>query len=210
MKATRHPGRLIVLEGVDGSGKSTLQRLLAAKWRAQGWKVGQAREPADRSLGRDAQVAGVADPWTSAMLFTLDRMIARPRLQRLLETNDLVLMDRSYFSTLAYQGSALPTSVRKRLALLQRRLNITPDRVVLLDLPARTALLRLSRRGGKRAPLERLRTLERVARAYRAMARPPRWLTVDATGSPPQLVELIDRRLRSWRGRPGPGRPPGT
>lgn len=208
MRPSAARGRLIVLEGIDGTGKSTLQRRLARRWRKAGWTVALAREPNDRTLGARAQAAGVDDPWSSGLLFTLDRLAARPRLESLLAGADLVVMDRSFYSTLAYQGSALPPSDRRRLALLQREATIAPDRVVLLDLPPSTALARVGRRGRSRAPLERAKTLHRVARAYRALARAPRWVVVDARAPPDQCEAEVARRLSRWLGRPPAARPP--
>ena len=208
MTARPRPGRLVVLEGIDGTGKSTLQRNLARRWRSEGWSVELAREPHLRSLGRRAQAVALSDPWTSALLFTLDRLAARPALVRRLRRADLVLMDRSFYSTLAYQGSALPPARRRALEALQRAATRLPDRVVLLDLPASEALRRVGRRGGRRAPLERRRTLERVARAYRRMARAPRWVRVDARLPPAECAEAVARQLRRWLGGPPSGRPP--
>ena len=201
-------GRLIALEGIDGTGKSTLQRRLARRWRAAGWKVALAREPNDRRLGAQAQAAGVVDPWSSGLLFTLDRLAARSRVESLLAVADLVVMDRSFYSTLAYQGSALPPTERRMLERLQREATIVPDRVVLLDLPPAQALSRVGRRGRSRAPLERLRTLRRVAGAYRALARAPRWVVVDARAPPDRCEAEVARRLSRWLGRPPAARPP--
>ncbi len=102
-------GVLVAIEGIDGVGKSTLQRALAARLRREGFVVGLWHEPTDARLGHRAQLAGTSDPWTAAMFFTLDRALARPRLERLITRSDVVLADRSFYSTLAYQGSALPS-----------------------------------------------------------------------------------------------------
>lgn len=195
--AARH-GRLVTLEGIDGAGKSTVLRRLSTRWRARGLRVTTAREPADPLLGRMAQELGARDPWASAMLFTLDRMLARSRLERNLAIHDVVLQDRSYFSTLAYQGSALPAPEAARLKRLQSKVTVNPDRVVLLALDPSRALARLSRRGGAREPFERLRTLARVDRAYRLLARPPRWVTVDADRPLGVVVADVDRALGPW------------
>jgi len=188
-------GRLIALEGIDGAGKSTLARALAARLRQDGWSVARRREPADRELGALAQSAGATDAWTGAVYFTLDRHLARPGLERALARHDLVITDRSFYSTLAYQGSALGPRDRRRLEALQRVATRAPDRVVLLDLPPAEALRRLGRRGAGRGPLERRRVLARVARAYRAMARRPGWIVVDGRLPPRALAEATRRGL---------------
>ncbi|HTW55844.1 MAG TPA: dTMP kinase [Thermoplasmata archaeon] len=184
----RRAGRLIALEGIDGAGKSTLLRALAPALRRRGFSVAVHREPVDRRLGALAQSASLSDAWTGAVYFTVDRYLGRPGLRRLLARHDFVLSDRSLFSTLAYQGSALSPRDRKRLEGLQRDATIAPDRVLLLEIAPSIAVGRVGDRRSARGPLERRRTLARVAAAYRRLARRPRWTVLDATLPRRELV----------------------
>jgi dTMP kinase len=206
-RGKRRRGRLIALEGIDGVGKSTLARAIARKLRARGLKVVLRREPDDPLIGRLAQSASVSDPWSGAIYFTLDRHLARPALDLALVRNDIVVCDRSFYSTLAYQGSALGVRDRRRLERLQRSVTREPDDVLFLDLPPREALARLGRRNTGRGPLERLHTLERVARSYRSMARRHRWTVLDAHLPRPELaagaLEALGFRPRPTRRRTG-------
>ena len=120
-----------------------------------------------------------SDPVGAAIHFTLDRLLARPRLERLLRDREVVLSDRSFYSTLAYQGSGLPTRGRQALQRLQQRVARSPDLVLWVDLPVEEALRRVGRRGSVRSPVERRRMLRRVSAAYRAMARGRRWIRLD-------------------------------
>jgi dTMP kinase len=207
MRTGRRRGALVVLEGIDGSGKSTLQRALAERWEARGWPVLLRREPNDPELGREAQLQGARDPLAGAVYFTLDRALNRPLTEAALARKVVVLQDRSYYSTIAYQASAMTPAERLAILLLQRRVSVEPDRVLWLDLSPVEALRRLDARGGPRAPLERRRTLERVRRAYRRMARPPRWAILDASQGPSTVAERADRQLYAFlRRRLGPGR----
>ncbi len=205
MSSSRGPGRLVALEGIDGTGKSTLQRRLARRLRASGWRVVLWREPTDPRLGRRAQELARRDPLGGAVGFTVDRLLARPTLLEALARADVVLSDRSFYSTLAYQGSALPPAPRRALARLQRGVTVPPDRVLWLELPAAEALRRVGRRGNHRAPLERLRTLRRVARAYAGFARAGRWWVLDARRSRTELADGAYERLAAWL--PPPRRP---
>jgi dTMP kinase len=218
-KMPRAGGRLIALEGVDGAGKSTLLRALGRTLRRRGYSVRLRREPVDPTIGHLAQEAGAQDPWTGAVYFTVDRHLAAPGLEEDLRRYDVVLSDRSFYSTLAYQGSRLSPRERARLEELQRRATVVPDRVILLDLPPAWIGRRLSGRGAERGPLERTQALRRVARAYRGLARRGGWTVLDARQSPRALLVACEAalglgrrlRVRAARGKPlrirgGPGR----
>ncbi len=199
----RRRGRLIALEGIDGAGKSTLLRALGSALRRRGYRVRLRREPSDATLGRLAQQVGAQDAWAGAVYFTVDRELAAPRLRADLARFDLVLSDRSLYSTLAYQGSRLPPGERRRLVQLQRRATVLPDRVVLLDLPIAWLDRRLRRRAGARGPLERRASLARVARAYRGLARAGGWLVLDARRPRRELVASAIAGLRLGARPPG-------
>jgi dTMP kinase len=199
-------GRFVALEGIDGAGKSTLLRALGRSLRRQGWAVRLRHEPVDRTLGRLAQEAGARDAWSGAVYFTVDRHLAAPRLRADLRRYDLVLSDRSLYSTLAYQGSRLPPKERARLEQLQRRATVVPDRVILLDLPPVWIARRLAVRAATRGPLERRAALGRVARAYRGLARRDAWVVLDARLPRGVLLRRAKESVDSLVRRSGTGR----
>ncbi len=201
MPARMSRGILIALEGIDGSGKTSVARRLARRLRTAGLSVAVCREPNDPALGRRAISAATRDPWTAAVYFTVDRFLARPAVEDALRTHDVVISDRSFYSTLAYQGSALPVKQARALANLQRSAAICPDRIVLLELPTATAVTRLAGRPAPKSPLERRAMLRRAARAYRRLQSPPHWILVDASPPLHQVEREVARKLRPWVSR---------
>ena len=201
MTAARR-GLLVALEGIDGVGKSTLQRSLARALRRAGVRVALWREPYDPSLRSRALSAGPSQPWTAALFFTIDRAWAHRELRRRRRRSDVVLSDRSYYSTLAYQGSALPPRERRALAEIQPSVTDSPDLVFWLRLPPGQALGRVDARGERRTSLERLRTLQRVSRAYANLARRGRWVVLDARRPMPSLTSEAVAEVTRRLGRP--------
>ncbi|MCI4366955.1 MAG: dTMP kinase [Thermoplasmata archaeon] len=189
---------LIVLEGLDGSGKSSVARRLAARWRRRGIAVVRRREPANPSLGRAALSLAPHDAWASAMLFSLDRLLARPQIDRALRQGRVVLQDRSFYSTLAYQAHGLGPEEYRRIADLQAEVAVRPDRVIWLDLPAEAALRRVRARGARRDAVETTRFLRRVRTAYAGLQEPDRWIRLDATLPLSDVVGAADRGLEPF------------
>ncbi|MGC2288896.1 MAG: dTMP kinase [Thermoplasmata archaeon] len=193
-----HRAPLVAIEGIDGSGKTTLQRALAEQWRGRGLRVLELQEPSRGPTGQKARRISGQDPWTAAVAFTDDRRHQRGRIERALERGTVVLQDRSFYSTLAYQGTALPPGRRRELARIQLGATVVPDRVILLVLPVSLSESRIHRRGPDREPMEQREVLRRASRAYRRFARRPGWVVLDARQAPEQLLARLDRRLTPW------------
>ena len=136
-------GLLIVLEGSEGAGKTTQLKLLADRLREEGIDVLSLREPGGTPLG-DAIRSILLDPGQSispaseALLFMASRAeIVRERIDPALERGVVVLMDRFFLSTYAYQifGRGLPEAeIRSANALATG--GRAPDLNILLEIPA--------------------------------------------------------------------------
>ena len=143
-------GRFIVLEGIDGSGKSSVARRLEEHLRARGRRVLRTREPGGTPIGE--KVRGLLlDPanaemaaWTELFLFMASRaqlvdQVVRPALAEGVD----VLCDRYYYSTAAYQGAAGRVGIPVVLKIAQDVAKFArPDLVLLLDLDPATARAR--------------------------------------------------------------------
>lgn len=201
-------GLFITFEGGDGSGKSTQAGLLAQWFEAQGRTVVQTREPGGTDVGLEVRELvlhhrGDIAPRAEALLYAADRAhhIAhkvRPALKR----GDVVIQDRYFDSSVAYQGAGRvldPTEVRD-LSLWATE-GLLPDLTVLLDLDENVARQRLS---ADNKPFDRLENEKqdfhaRVRHSFLelAAAEPERFLVVDATLPAEEIAAQIIERAAS-------------
>ncbi len=181
--------RFIVLEGIDGSGKSEQSRRLAAWLRAQGRGVVETREPTDGEWGRRYRAWARGETEASAdevlQYFIEDRKahvaeLIEPALAR----GDDVICDRYVASTLAYQ--AAHGLAREALAAVLGACGFPePDVVLWLRLPVLRALERLGSRSIER--YEKLGFLERVDAEYEQLGLQP----LDAEGTPEEVARRV-------------------
>lgn len=131
----------IVFEGIDGAGKSTQIRMLKEWLEANGFRVETLVEPTDSEVGRlirkilqrpDAQSDRVQK--TLALLFAADRMLIMDRLE---DKSKIIISDRSFISSLAYQEPAEWVEVLNKYAK-------KPDLLILLDLDVKKSVARTS------------------------------------------------------------------
>ncbi len=178
-------GFYLALEGAEGAGKSSVSERIAAEFRERGLSVTQVREPGGTSLGEDVRRmllhAGDISPWAEAALFAAGRAqlveeVVRPALSR----GDIVISDRTYYSSLAYQGHARGLGVDEVRSLNEAVLGGTvPDLVAVIDVAPELGLgrqLEPDRIGGSGLDFQKL-----VAEGYRHLARdePERVVLVD-------------------------------
>src|SRR5437762_9930624 len=195
----------VTLEGIEGSGKSTQARLLAARL---GRDTVLTQEPGGTEIGRairglllDHGHQAMA-PAAEALLFFADRAQHVAELVRpALEKGHSVVSDRYTDSSLAYQGYG--RGIDRELILAVARLatgSLQPDLTILLDLPVEVGLAR----AGRRAPHDRLEAEvrefhDRVRAGYLEMAGagPRRSVRVDADGSPEEVARRVAEAAES-------------
>jgi dTMP kinase len=190
-------GVLLAFEGIDGAGKTTQARRLTACLREAGYPVLYTSEPTGGPTGRRIRTLiaagrGGLRPEEELDLFVQDRRehvaaVIRPALER----HEVVLLDRYYFSTMAYQGALGldPEAIRR----LNEAFAPRPHLTFVLDLPPGAGLDRI--RGSRPAApdtFEREEYLERV-RALFANLRGADILHLDAT----QPADAVAARIRT-------------
>ncbi|MHA1708191.1 MAG: dTMP kinase, partial [Candidatus Heimdallarchaeaceae archaeon] len=148
MSNTPYPGFFICLEGIDGSGKTTHARLLVKNLQEQGYVAVYTTEPTRWSIpGRKLRESFFAPERLPVeeefKLFLQDRILhIKEEVRPQLEEGKVVITDRYYFSSVAYQGSR---GLDWRYILEENeRVAIIPDLVILIDIPVNVALERIS------------------------------------------------------------------
>lgn len=204
MSSARQRGRFLVLDGIDGCGKTTQALRLAEHLRGStGREVLHLREPGGSALGEalrelllDRRHAPGAEVETllfaAARRQLLDELVA-PALER----GSHVVCERFHPSTFAYQAFAGELGEERVLNLLHDWAGEpVPDLVLVLDLELEEAL---RRRGPARDRIEDRGEayLARVAAGYRRYAQlDPRARTVPAGGGPDEVALRIEREVR--------------
>lgn len=184
----------IVIDGIDGCGKSTVASLLTkeiAKFRPvlHTFEPGHVRD----GLYRKLIMENVANPYVVAALFTVDRAehVAK-MIQPALEEGQWVICERYADSTLAYQGYGM--GLDKDLI---NRMNaeavkgLWPDKVFYLDIQPRLALARLSSKDKDALEQQGIEFLTRVQEGYEEIAKEKNYIRIDATKSPKHIVKQI-------------------
>ncbi len=194
------PGKFIVFDGPDGSGKSTQLRRLAQVARDARVETVEVREPGGTSIGEKIREV-LLDPANGEMVTRCEMLLYMASRAQLVEERILpalargafVLADRFISSTLAYQGSAGGIAVRDVMAVGDIAIGGRwPDLVVIFDVDWATARSRMSR------ALDRMEQKDaeyhrRVREGYldQARANPERYLVVDSTVDAERVFEAV-------------------
>ena len=179
--------RYIALEGGDGSGKTTLSSALAARLRAGGEEVVEVREPGGTPLGEAVREllldSDHVDPWAEVFLFAAQRaQLVRGVVAPALVRGAWVISDRTYYSSIAYQGRARGLGEQQVREINEVGLEgVVPGRVFVLEVDPGTGLGRQHR--PDRIGSESVVFQEAVSDAYR-----------DLAGVEPDRVRLLDGR----------------
>ena len=178
-------GLFIVIEGIDGTGKSTQSTRLAEWFRSRGRVVVLSREPTDGPWGkklRESATTGRLSAEEELECFLNDRrehveMSIKPALAE----GKVVILDRYYFSTMAYQGARGfdPAEIRRRNEAFAPQ----PDLLLILDLSVESAHGRIGARGDTANEFEQRDTLTRCREIFLSLRDEPFACVIDAEPS---------------------------
>jgi dTMP kinase len=163
-------GKLIIIEGMDGSGTTTQTKMLANYLMGLGYKVLSTAEPTNSSIGQEIR-KWLKEPLEKephlltmlALCFAADRMhhinfVIAPALK----THDFILVDRYVMSSMVYQGLHLPANFVSEI----NKFALKPDLTLLLDTPAHIAYERIASRQGPKDFYETVPMLNRLRERY--------------------------------------------
>lgn len=197
---------LITFEGIDGSGKSTQARLLVKYLREEGYPAVLVREPGGTELSEhvrslllnpDLEIV----PFAELLLFSAARaQLVTERIRPALDEGKIVVCDRFYDSSTAYQGGGRELRDLEWLQQFHEKVTggLIPDRTYLVELSPEQARARLQEANG--AVPDRMEGAEaafheRVAAAYArlAEAEPDRFRRLDGR----QSIEVLQQHIRA-------------
>ena len=193
--------RYLALEGVDGSGKSTVASALAARLEGQGETVVTVREPGGTAIGE--VVRGLLldsdrlDDRAEALLFAAQRaVLAAEVVAPALERGHWVISDRTFYSSIAYQGRARGLGEDRVREINEWAVRgVVPDLVVVLDIDPEEGLRRQHR--ADRIGGEGIAFQTEVRSAYLDLGRahPDRILILEGTLGVEEMVDRVMERL---------------
>jgi dTMP kinase len=193
-------GILIVFEGIDGAGKSTQAKLLQKRLRAKGFDPVYFREPSRSKWGLEIKKKALEpdslSPEEELDLFLKDRKEnVEKNLKPALEKRKIVLLDRYYFSTIAYQGARGidPERIRK----LNERFAVKPDLVFILDVDAPKGLARIQDRKKKDRLFEREDYLRKVRHIFNSF-KGRRFVKINGLANKSAIHEEIAVRVSRY------------
>lgn len=219
MAAAEHPparGRFLVLEGIDGCGKTTQLELLRQWLPASGLipagrRLLITREPGGTALGQALRrlllhppEASVPCPTAELLLYAADRaQHVQERIAPALAAGHWVVCDRFTGSTAAYQGHGRGLD-RELIASLESIATggLAADLTLWLDLPLALSLQRRGDRPADRIEAGGAAFLERVRQGFAALAEARGWRRIDATPAATAVAEAIAQAVVA---RCGPG-----
>jgi len=151
-------GKLIVFEGIDGGGKTTQAKMLMKRLHKRGYDAVYFQEPSGSRWGMEIRkLAAYKDsisPEGELDLFLKDRREnVEKNLKPALKENKIVILDRYYYSTIAYQGAKGIS--RQRIRKMNEEFAVLPDLVIILDIGPSQGLCRIGGREKKDLLFER-------------------------------------------------------
>jgi dTMP kinase len=184
----------VTFEGIDGSGKSTISKLVYKQLKKEGHDVILTYEPTNSWIGKQVQkcIESGEDPFITALTFTADRIEHGKQIKKWLSEKKIVICDRYAESTYAYQGAQLQGLVEdpvKWLKDMAKDIIPIPERTFIFIIQPKLSIKRIENRENL-IPFEKVSFLEKVHENYLKLAKGKQFLKIDATKKIDELIEI--------------------
>lgn len=192
MKQAIPGGFLLAIEGIDGAGKSLQAHAVAGVLLARGLDVVLTCEPTRGPWGqllRESASRGRLSPADELNAFLEDRkQHVRDLIRPSLDAGKIVITDRYYFSTVAYQGAR--GFDPEELLRLNEAIALEPDLLVMVDITPAVGLARVGHRDGAANEFETLTQLSRARDIFLSLHK-PYLVRFDGTARPNEIRDQI-------------------
>ncbi|HEX7042053.1 MAG TPA: dTMP kinase [Patescibacteria group bacterium] len=197
-----YPGKLIVIEGMDGAGKTTQAKELVKMLNKSGYNASYTKEPTDQIVGqfiREKILSGnlKIDPLALQYLFNADRVMHMTKIESLLEKGMIIVMDRYFWSSVAYAladlGGVKEWYLTAFSVLSFYHQFIVPDISIYLDVDIEIALRRIEKSGKHGEIYDNDKKLPLIAKNYRQLLKefPEMFEVVDANGKAVEITPVL-------------------
>ena len=212
-------GKLIAIEGIDGSGKGTQLDLLSGQLDARGLVTFRISFPryesfygklVGRFLNGEFGALGAVDPHLSALLYAGDRLEAKPEIEAALSAGKIVLADRYVGSNLAHQSARLPPEQREEFLAWLKKLEYglyglpVEDLVIFLHVSVREAHRLVGMKSARAyTQLKRdiqeadIKHLEQTAIIYDRLATEANWTRIECMNTASGVVHSPEEIRRA-------------
>ncbi|WP_448578990.1 dTMP kinase [Thermosphaera sp.] len=193
-------GFFIVLEGIDGAGKTTLAKMLIDEFKSRGMQAVYTYEPTDSLIVRavKGEYAPYRDAFVDALAFALDRLIhVKSLILPMLEKGVSVVSDRYFYSSVAYQ-SAMGAPYEWVMEVNKHAFK--PDLAIYLDIPPDLAITRRKGLSSRFPEFEEVEFLSKVRQYYKRMVSEGLLIEVDATREIQTVYMEVLEKVKSSQG----------
>ena len=194
-----YPGFLINVEGIDGSGKTTHVKMTKEWLESLGKIVIILKEPTQGKYGKlisELASKKMLSPEKELELFTEDRKEdVKNNILPALNTGNIVIMDRYYFSNIAYQAARGLNF--DNIKVLNEEFSPIPDLVIVLDIDPIVGMQRINERKNTVEHFENVEYLMKVREYFEIISKQPNAVLIPTNKSIDEVQKLIENSIRN-------------